>query len=468
MDPLAWSRFQFGFTITFHYLFPQLTMGLALLLVVFKALALKRNDPRYHEAARFWARIFGINFVMGVVTGIPMEFQFGTNWGRFSTFSGGVIGMTLAMEGMFAFFAESAFLGLFLFGENRLRPRAHFFSAFMVFLGSWLSGYFIIVTNAFMQNPVGHAPGRNGMLELADVGAYLLNPWCIWQYLHNMCAAVVTASFVVAAVGAFWTLMDWHREHSGIFLKVGVTAGILSSVMMLFPTGDMHGKLVAQRQPVALAAMEGKFETGTHAEVAIIGQPDVKNRRLENPIVVPWALSYLAYGSFGAEVKGLNDYPREDWPDNVELLYFAYHIMAGLGTLLILVMGSAALLLWRGKLQTSRPMLWVLMLAFPFPYIATTAGWMTAELGRQPWLVYGLQRTAHGTSPYVSAGNVVFTTLGFMGIYTVLSILFLYLVGREVSRGPLPALETVSGSSEGVEDEARPAGAEARQRGPGY
>jgi len=445
MDPLAWSRFQFGFTITFHYLFPQLTMGLALLLVVFKALALKTGDRRYHEASLFWARIFGINFVMGVVTGIPMEFQFGTNWARFSTYSGGVIGMTLAMEGMFAFFAESAFLGLFLFGEKRLSARAHFFSAFMVFLGSWLSGYFIITTDAFMQHPVGHVAGPNGALQLADVGAFLLNPWCIWQYLHNMCASVVTASFVVAAVGAFWVLMDWHREHARVFLKVGVTAGIISCFMMLFPTGDMHGKMVAKHQPVALAAMEGRFESGTHAEVAIIGQPDVKHRRLENPIVVPEVLSYLAYGSFGANVKGLNEYPQQDWPDNIELLYFSYHIMAGLGTLLILVMGLSALLLWRGKLERCRPMLWVLMLAFPFPYIATTAGWMSAELGRQPWLVYGLQRTSEGTSPYVSTGNVVFSTLGFLGIYTVLSILFLYLISKEISRGPLLHAEAEMG-----------------------
>jgi cytochrome d ubiquinol oxidase subunit I len=371
-----------------------------------------------------------------------MEFQFGTNWARFSTFSGGVIGMTLAMEGMFAFFAESAFLGLFLFGEKRLSRRAHFLSAFMVFLGSWLSGYFIITTNAFMQHPVGYAVGPNGNLQLADVGAFLLNPWCIWQYLHNMCASVVTASFVVAAVGAFWTLMDMYRDHARVCLKVGVTAGILSCILMLFPTGDMHGKLVAKYQPVALAAMEGRFESGSHAEVAIIGQPDVKNRRLENPIVVPGVLSYLAYGSFGANVKGLNAYPQEDWPDHIELLYFAYHIMAGLGTLLILVMGISALLFWRDRLERCRPMLWVLMLAFPLPYIATTAGWMTAELGRQPWLIYGLQRTVDGTSPYVSTGNVVFTTLGFLGMYALLGVLFLYSIGREVSRGPAPHAET--------------------------
>ncbi len=436
MNELTWSRFQFGFTITYHYLFPQLTMGLALLIVLFKALALGRQDERYNEAARFWARMFGINFAVGVITGIPMEFQFGTNWGRFSNFAGGVIGLTLAMEGMFAFFAESAFLGLFLFGEKRLGPRGHLGAALMVFLGSWLSGYFIIATNAFMQHPVGYSVGPTGALQLADFWGYLLNPWALWQYAHNMSAAVITGSFVVAAVGAYWTLMGLYKEHACRCLGIGVTVGLIACLLQLFPTGDMHGKLVARYQRPALAAMEGKFRTGTRAELAIIGQPDVTRRRLENPIIVPGILSYLAYGSFGATVEGLNDVPQDQWPDNIELLYYAYHIMVGLGTLFIVVMGIAALLLWRGLLATSRPMLWILMLAFPFPYIATTAGWMSAELGRQPWLVYGLQRTVHGTSPYVSGGDVTFTSLGFMGLYLVLGLVFLYLIMREVGRGP--------------------------------
>jgi len=440
MDTLAWNRFQFAFTITYHYLYPQLTMGLALLIVVFKAVALRKNDSNYHDVARFWARIFGINFAIGVVTGIPMEFQFGTNWARFSDYSGGVIGLTLAMEGMFAFFAESAFLGLFLFGEKKLSPRMHFFAAFMMFLGSWMSGYFIIVTNAFMQHPVGAALGPDNRLHLTDFWAYLTNPWSIWQYLHNMCAAVVTGSFVVTAVGAYWTLMSMHKESARICLKVGVIAALASCVIQLFPTGDMHGKMMAKYQKPALAAMEGKFESGTHAELAIIGQPNVPQRRLENPIYVPWVLSFLAYGDFGAEVEGLNDVPKDQWPDNIELLYYAYHIMVGLGTMFLAVTGLATLLLITKRLEKSRWMLWILMCAFPFPYIATTAGWMVAELGRQPWLIYGLMRTIHGTSPTVPAGNVAFTTLGFMGLYAVMGVLFLYLIGRELSRGPQAVL----------------------------
>ena len=444
MGSLGWSRLQFGFTITYHYLFPQLTMGLALVILVFKVLAMRsgadaKKQATYNDLARFWARIFGLNFAVGVVTGIPMEFQFGTNWARFSDYSGGVIGITLAMEGMFAFFAESAFLGLFLFGEKRLGPRAHLATGVMVFLGSWLSGYFIIATNAFMQHPVGHALGENGKLVLVDVWSYLFNSWAFWEYAHTMSAAVITGAFVVTAVAAYWSLMKSHEEHARTALRIGIIIGLTACMMQLFPTGDQHGKLVAQHQPVALAAMEGKFTTDSHAELAIIGQPNVEERRLENPIVVPSVLSFLAYGSFGAEVKGLDAFPRDQWPDNIELLYFSYHVMVGLGTLLVAIMLGAALLLWKDRLMRTRAALWVLLLAWPFPYIATTAGWMTAELGRQPWLVYGLMRTEHGTSPRVSAGSIAFSTIGFMGLYTVLGLAFVFLVLRAIARGPAPA-----------------------------
>jgi cytochrome d ubiquinol oxidase subunit I len=409
---LLWHRIQFAFTITFHYLFPQLTMGLALLIVVFKVLALRTKDERYNEVARFWARIFGLNFAMGVVTGIPLEFQFGTNWARFSSIAGDVIGQTL------------------------VGPRGHLAAAVALFVGSWLSGYFIIATNAFMQYPVGYTVGQDGNLQLADFWAFVLNPWALWQYAHNMTASVVTASFVVSAVGAYWSLMGMHTDQARICLRVGVIAGLLSSVVVAYPTGDGAGKLMARHQPVTLAAAEGLFESGPYAELAIIGQPNVQERKLENPIVVPGVLSFLAYGTFGTTVKGLNDFPQDEWPDNVELLYFSYHIMVGLGTIFILVMAVSAFLLWRNRLEQSRWMLWVLMLAFPFPYIATTAGWWTAELGRQPWVVHGLLRTAAGGSPQVGAGNIVFTTLGFAGLYLVLGMLFVLLVLKEISRGP--------------------------------
>jgi len=430
-------RLHFAFTATFHYLFPQLTMGLALLIVALKTIGLRRNDPLYHESARFWGKIFGINFVLGVVTGIPMEFQFGTNWSHFSLFAGGVIGQTLGMEGMFAFFLESAFLGLFLYGEKRLSPRAHWLSAVAVFVGSWLSGYFIIATDAFMQHPTGYFQAADGSVQLSSFWALVLNPWAGWQYAHNMSGAVITGAFVMASVGAFYLLSGQWTEHARIFVKTGVIAGCLFSILQIFPTGDGQGKQVANLQPVTLAAMEGLFQGQPKAPLVIVGQPNDVQRKIDNPLEVPGALSMLTYRRWNANVRGLDAFPKQNWPGNIPLLYYSYHIMVGLGTMFIAVMVVAALLLRGGRLFRSKWMLWILMLSAPFPYIANTAGWMTAELGRQPWLVYGLMRTEDGYSTAVSAGNGMFTLLGFMGIYTVLSILFLFLLRREIETGPV-------------------------------
>jgi cytochrome d ubiquinol oxidase subunit I len=429
-------RLHFAFTVTFHYLFPQLTMGLAPLIVILKTIALRRNDETYHQAARFWARIFGINFVLGVVTGIPMEFQFGTNWSHFSRFAGGVIGQTLAMEGMFAFFLESAFLGLFLFGEKRLSPKGHWWSAVAVFLGSWLSGFFIIATDAWMQHPVGYATSPDGSVQLRSFWELVFNPWAWWQYAHNMSGAVITGAFVMASVGAFYLLWGKYMDHGRIFVRVGVAAGLVFTVVQVFPTGDGQGRLLAEHQPVSLAAMEALFESGPGAPLVLIGQPDVPARKIDNPLIVPKMLSFLTYRRWEAEVRGLNSFPPDTWPDNIPLLYYSYHIMVGLGTIFIAIMVVSAFLLWRGKLFDAHWMLWILLLSLPFPYIANTAGWITAEIGRQPWLVYGLMRTSEGYSKMVSAGNGLFTLLGFMGMYMVLGILFLFLVRREIENGP--------------------------------
>lgn len=436
MDALTIHRLHFAFTVTFHYLFPQLTMGLALLILVLKTIALRTGDEHYNRAARFWAKIFAVNFAMGVVTGIPMEFQFGTNWARFSKAAGGVIGQTLAMEGVFSFFLESSFLGLFLFGEKRLGPKAHWVSSFLVFAGSWLSGFFIVATDAWMQHPTGYMVNGSGAILLSSFWGLLLNPWLFWQYLHNMIGAVVTASFVMASIGSFYLLARRDEEYGQTFVRTGVIAGTIACLLMLFPTGDQQGKNIAFHQPTTLAAMEGLFHSEEGAPLAILGQPDVDRNRLDNPLTVPNALSFLTYQRWKAEVKGLDAFPRELWPDNIPLLYYSYHIMVGLGTIFIAVMLLAAFLLWRGKIYGSRPMLWTLMMALPFPYIATTAGWITAEVGRQPWLIYGVLRTPEGTSDRVVAGNALFTLIGFMGMYTLLAILFLFLVYREIDHGP--------------------------------
>ncbi len=429
-------RLHFAFTVTFHYLFPQLTMGLALLIVVLKTVALRSGDEQWDKAARFWGKIFGINFVFGVVTGIPMEFEFGTNWAHFSQLSGGVIGQPLAMEGVFSFFLESAFLGLFLYGENRLSKRLHWFSAVMVWLGSWISGFFIIVTDAWMQHPVAYSRLPDGRFEVQSFWQLLMNPWGLLQYAHNMTGAVVTGSFVMAAVGAFYMLDGRNANFGRIFLKVGVIAGLISCILIIFPTGDLHGKYVARHQPAAIAAMEGLFKTETGAGIVLMGQPNEETGEIDNPIVVNDVLSFLIYGTTKAEVKGLDQFPRDEWPTTLPLLYYAYHIMAGLGTYFVLLMIGAAFLLWRGKLYHTRWILWLLLISFPLPYIANTAGWMTAEIGRQPWLIYGLMRTSQGFSSNVSAANGLFTLLGFMGLYALLGLLFTVLVYREISNGP--------------------------------
>ena len=411
-------------------------MGLAPLIVVLKTMALRTGNEAFHRAARFWAKIFGINFIMGVVTGIPMEFQFGTNWSHFSRVTGGVIGQPLVMEGVFSFFLESAFLGLFLYGEKRLSPKAHWWSAFLVFVGSWFSGYFIIVTDAWMQHPVAFQRFADGSFQVISFWGLLLNRWALIQYAHNMSGAVITGAFVMCAVGAYYLLEGIFVEQGRIFLRVGVIAGVIFCILQIFPTGDLHGKYMARHQPVTTAAMEGLFESEAGAPLVLMGQPDVENERIDNPLVVNKVLSFLIYGTPTAEVKGLKAYSKQDWPTNIPLLYFSYHIMAGLGTIFVAVMVVSAFLLWRDRLFRSRWMLWILLLCLPFPYIANTAGWMTAEVGRQPWLVYGLMRTTEGYSKYVHAGNGLFTLLGFMGMYALLAILFLYLVHREIAHGP--------------------------------
>ena len=447
---LAIHRLHFAFTVTFHYIFPQLTMGLALLIVVLKIVALVRKDDCYEDAARFWTRIFAINFAMGVVTGIPMEFQFGTNWANFSKTAGGVIGQTLAMEGVFSFFLESSFLGFLIYGEGKVSRKLHLASAVLVFLGSWLSGFFIIATDAWMQHPVGYSIGSKGEIVLASFSQLFLNPWLFWQYLHNMTATVVTASFVMAGLGAFYLITGKQLRYGKVFLRVGVIAGITATMLMMFPTGDGQGRMVTQHQPVTLAAMEGLFETAKGAPIVLVGQPDTDHMKLDNPVEVPHVLSLLTYKRWSAEVKGLKDFPRDTWPDNIPLLYYAYHIMVGLGTIMATVMGLAVLFLWRGRLYSSPFLLWSLMLSIPFPYIATTAGWMTAELGRQPWLIYGLMRTANGASTNVSAGNGLFSLLGFMGMYMVLGILFLFLIAKEIGKGPESRTRQIEDNTESV------------------
>ncbi|HEX4719791.1 MAG TPA: cytochrome ubiquinol oxidase subunit I [Thermoleophilaceae bacterium] len=453
------DRWQFTLTVMFHYLFPILTMGLSLFIVWLESVAFfgrerSRLAPfrktaaersAYHSAAHFWAKIFAVNFAVGVVTGIPLEFQFGTNWASFSNFAGGVIGQTLAMEGVFAFFAESAFIGIFLWSRG-VGGRLHWFSAVMVWIGSWISGFFIIATNAWMQHPVAYRI-EHGRAQLHSFWGLLTNPWLGWQYAHNMSGAAITGAFLLAAGGAFYALLGRHLDFARICLTVGVVGALIFTVVQIFPTGDRQARQLARYQPSSFAAAEALFHTEKGAPLVVIGNPDTRRRTLDSSIEMPHFLSFLTSRRWNATLKGLDSVPVSRWPDSVPLVYYAYHIMVGLGTILLLIAGLGVLLLWRRRLYTSRPMLWALMLAFPFTFIANIAGWATAETGRQPWLVYGLLRTNEGASPpgSVPAGTGIFTLLGFAGLYLFLGILFLILIVRIVSRGPEdPELTTTS------------------------
>jgi len=443
-------------------------MGLAVFIAWLKTVAyLGREDHRfplwrksdaerdaYEGAARFWAKIFAVNFAVGVVTGIPLEFQFGTNWAKFSNYAGGVIGQTLALEGVFAFFAESVFLGIFLASRGRVSERLHYISALFVFAGSWLSGFFIIATNAWMQHPVGYSQSGD-KLQLDSFGDLVTNSWLLWQYPHNMFGAAITGAFVLAAMGAFFMLQGKHERFARVNLTVGVVGALIFTTLQIFPTGDRAAHNTAEHQPAKFAAMEGLFPTQKGAPLVFIGNPDTDQRKLDSTVEMPKLLSFLTSRRWDATTTGLNDIPEDRWPDSVPLVYYAYHIMVGLGTILLLIALIGVFLLWRGKLFRSRAMLWTLMIAFPFTYIANIAGWTTAEVGRQPWTVYGLQRTVDAASPpeSVPAGTGIFTLLGFAGLYLLVGILFLALIARIVAKGPedleLPTTSTAAAAGTG-------------------
>jgi cytochrome d ubiquinol oxidase subunit I len=447
-DDLSLHRLQFAFTIIYHYLFPQLTMGLALLIFVLKTRGM-RGDEAANRAVRFWLRIFGLTFVMGVVTGIPMEFQFGTNWARFSEAAGGIIGQTLAMEGVFSFFLESAFLSMLLFGEKRLGQRVHWITSLLLLIGTWLSGYFIICTNAWMQHPVGFERDSDGIFHLVSMSALLTNPWALVQYAHTMVGAVLTGCFCMASISSFYLLRGVHRDFARPCLGLSVVVGFIAAVLAAMPTGDMQAKLVYEHQPVTFAAMEGHFHTEDGAGLVLLGQPDMKTLQLDNPLILPKVLSFMTHQRWNARIVGLADFDRALWPDNVPLLYYCYHIMVGLGSMFMAVMGLSLALLLRRKLFDARALLWVLMLALPFPFIANTAGWMTTELGRQPWLIHGLMLTADGSSDNVSAGTTAFSLLGFMGLYALLSVVYLLLSVKIIGEGPEHAPEPAHDSEAG-------------------
>jgi cytochrome d ubiquinol oxidase subunit I len=447
MDPILVDRLQFAFTIMFHYLFPIGTMGLAPFVAAYTWKAARDRDEESAAIARFWTRIFAINFAAGVVTGIPMEFQFGTNWAAFSRRSGGVIGQPLAMESGFAFFLESIFLGALLYRRSGVPTTFTAWAAVLVCAGSWLSGFFIVATNSWMQHPVGYSVAPDGTIHLENIWALLFSPFLGWQFAHVLTGALLAGGFIVAGVGAYYLLARRDEAIARRFVRAGTIVGFVFALLAVFPTGDRDSSDVTRYEPVKLAAMEGLFASTHGAPLAIIGMPDDAKNKLIDPIFVPDFLSFLAYGNFNANVNGLTAYARELWPP-VDLTYYAYHVMVGLGTIFVAIMTLAMIFLVSGRLWRARWLLWIVMLAMPFPYIANEAGWTVAEVGRQPWIIYGLMRTAQAGSPTVAAGEAIFTLIGFLGMYFLLGVLFLYLVLREIGNGPRHGTFSFFGSAQ--------------------
>ncbi|HLP77228.1 MAG TPA: cytochrome ubiquinol oxidase subunit I [Candidatus Paceibacterota bacterium] len=436
MDVLLLSRLQFAATISFHYIYPPLSIGLGVMLVTMEALWLKTHNPVYHQMARFWTRVFALTFAIGVATGIVMEFEFGTNWATYSRFVGDVFGSALAAEGIFAFFLESGFLAVLLFGWNKVGPKMHFFSTCMVCLGAHFSAIWIVVANSWMQTPAGYhivGQGMTARAEITDFWAMVLNPSTLDRLSHTVCGAWQAGAFLVVSVSAWYLLKKRHTDFARASLRVGLVIALAASLLQLV-TGDLSAKGVAKNQPAKLAAFEGLYQTRTNAPLTLFGWVDEKNETVIGP-AIPGLLSFLAHGDLQKPVTGLNEFKPEDRPP-VASSFFFFHAMVGIGFAMILVSALGFLYFWRGSLFDRRWMLWLLVLSVIGPQLANQLGWFAAEVGRQPWIVYGLMRTPEGLSAVVKANTVLTSLILFTFIYLLLFAVFIYLLNDKIQHGP--------------------------------
>ncbi len=436
-DAVFLSRIQFALTIMFHYLFPPLTIGLGTLMVVMEGLFLRTRDPLYENMARFWTRIFAVNFAVGVATGVVMEFQFGTNWAAYSRFVGDVFGSALAAEGIFAFFLESGFLAVLVFGWDRVSPRMHFFSTCMVALGSIFSAVWIVVANSWQQTPAGHhvveLAGGGTRAETADFMAVLFNPSSVHRLLHVLLGAWILGAFFVMSVAAWYVLKGRHLEFARRSFRIALVLGAASSVAMLV-SGHFQANVVARTQPAKLAAFEGHFETGP-AGMYLFGWPDEEQRRVRYGLAAPGMLSFLVHEDLDASITGLSDVPREDWPP-VAIPFQTYHLMVALGFFFIAVTLYALWSWRRGTLFTQRWLMRVFVVAVGGAFVANQAGWVAAEVGRQPWVVYGLLRTKDAVSKSVHPGQVLASIAMFGVIYALLFAVWVFVLDHKLRHGP--------------------------------
>lgn len=435
MDAVLLARIQFGMTIGFHFIFPSITIGMAWLIFWFMNRYKKTGDERFGVHARFWLKLFAITFAVGVATGITMEFQFGTNWARYSEFVGDIFGAPLAAEGLLAFFLESTFMGVLLFGWKRFSIRTLWTASLLVAVGATLSAFWIIVANSWMQTPAGfHIV--NGRAELTNFLEAVFNPSTMPRFIHTVDACLITGAFFMLGVSAWYLSKGRHVEFARKSLKVSLVAGFIASVLQL-GIGHWHGGQVAETQPEKLAAFEAHFETQKNAPMVLFGIPDEEGEKVDLAIEIPWVLSIMVGNSPDTEVKGLKDFPRDEWPP-VTPVFFSFRLMFFLGMYFIGLTGLGLLLLWRDKLYDNKLFMKVAFWSLPMPIIANELGWIAAEMGRQPWIVYRVpgMRTSEAVSVTVSAGEILFSIIMFGVIYALLGFLWIYLLRRAVVKGP--------------------------------
>ncbi len=442
-DALNLSRLQFALTIMFHYLFPPLSIGLGVLMVFMEGMYLKTRDPHYEQMARFWTRIFAVTFAMGVSSGIVMEFQFGTNWATYSRYVGDVFGSALAAEGVFAFFLESGFLAVLVFGWDRVSPRVHFFSTVMVSLGSIFSAVWIVVANSWQQTPAGyHIVDHLGTkrAEITDFWALVFNPSSMQRLSHVLVGAFILGAFFVMSVTAYYILKGRHVEFAKKSFRIALVFGAAVSLLQL-ALGHKHAQQVARTQPPKMAAYEGLFKTPEGgAPLSLFGIPDAREKVLRHSVEIPGALSFLIHGDFSTPVDGLDKTPEKDWPP-VAVAFTSYHTMVGLGMYFIGVTLLGVFFLWRGTLFQKRWLMWVYVFSVAGPYLANQLGWVAAEVGRQPWIVWGLLRTSDAVSRSVKAEEVMISIILFTVIYFLLFAVWVFVLNDKIQHGPdeLPA-----------------------------
>ncbi|MBA3815361.1 MAG: cytochrome ubiquinol oxidase subunit I [Parachlamydiaceae bacterium] len=443
MDVEILARLQFALTIMFHYIYPQLSIGLGLILVVIESIYLWTKNPMYLQMAKFWTKVFALTFALGVATGIVMEFEFGTNWATYSRYVGDVFGSALAAEGVFAFFLESGFLALLLFGWDRVGPKMHFFATLMVCLGAHFSAIWIIVANSWMQTPAGFHIVGEGMQARAEIVAFwemVFNPSSMDRLAHSIIGAWLSGAFLVISASAYYLLKKQHIDFAKKSMKIGLIVALLSCVLQVF-SGDRSGKIVAEHQPAKLAALEAVFETQKGAPLILFGVVNTKEKRVDYSVSIPKLLSFMSFNDFNAEVKGLDQIPPKDWP-KVAFIFQTYRLMI-LMWMLMFGLSIVAAYMWRkGTLFSNKWTLRMLVTSVIFPQIANQAGWVSAEMGRYPWIVHHLLRISDGLSKAVTANQVLGSLIMFTILYIFLFLVFLYLLNEKFKHGPTDSKPT--------------------------